>query len=361
MSLRIGIIGGGIAGLSAAISLRQHGHDIHVFERSSFDNEVGAAISLAPNASRILRGWGMELDELEPSLCERLSVSSHQEEHNFGDGDTGLITLKDGRSEKFDLILGADGVHSGLVSGITGQPRREISSGQNCYRFLVPTEKMASDPVGREFLAKIGLTTLASFGAKDRSLVIYPCRSGQLLNCAAIHSEALSTPEGSSWDSRTTRAQLQAMFEDWSSDIRKLCSLAEDVRLWPLTTRDPPKQFNVGKLLLIGDAAHPTLPHQGQGGAQAIEDASALGVLFGRDVTPEQVEERGKLFNDVRYAHSVTILFMSRKRFDKREEMMPELRKYVPDAQFPEDMFRFAWSSCPDKLAMQALSQIVAT
>lgn len=60
MGLKVIIVGGGIAGLSAAIALRRAGHEVHVYERSSFANEVGAAIHIPPNASRPLLRWGLD-------------------------------------------------------------------------------------------------------------------------------------------------------------------------------------------------------------------------------------------------------------------------------------------------------------
>jgi salicylate hydroxylase len=60
MPFQIGIIGAGIAGLGAAIGLRRAGHDVEVFEQSQFKNEVGAAITITPNGTRVLDYWGFD-------------------------------------------------------------------------------------------------------------------------------------------------------------------------------------------------------------------------------------------------------------------------------------------------------------
>lgn len=94
---------------------------------------------------------------------------------------------------------------------------------------------------------------------------------------------------------------------------------------------------------------------QGQGGAQAFEDAAALGALFTADTKPEQIEQKLHMYNDIRYKQAVTILFMSRVGNEFREQKMGELRRFVPDAKLPEDMWLFAWDSHPVKAAQRAL------
>lgn len=132
-----------------------------------------------------------------------------------------------------------------------------------------------------------------------------------------------------------------------------MCRLAEDVKLWSLASRNPAPTFVKGKLALIGDAAHPMLPHQGQGAAQAFEDAAALAGVMTADVTPEKISERLELYNKLRYSHSVTVMMVSRTNDEQRGEMLDELRRYVPDAEVPTDMLAFTWLSDPAKAAAQ--------
>jgi salicylate hydroxylase len=96
---------------------------------------------------------------------------------------------------------------------------------------------------------------------------------------------------------------------------------------------------------------------QGQGGAQAFEDAATLGTLFTADTRPDQIGERLKLYNDIRYEQAVTVLFMSRVGDEHREKVMGDLKKFVPGAKMPENMFLHSWKSFPVKEAEHALKQ----
>lgn len=86
---------------------------------------------------------------------------------------------------------------------------------------------------------------------------------------------------------------------------------------------------------------------QGQGGAQAFEDGAALGALFTSDTRPDEVPARLELYNIARYEHALTVMMMSRTQDDRRADMLGELRKYVPNAELPKDMFSFTWPSDP--------------
>lgn len=95
---------------------------------------------------------------------------------------------------------------------------------------------------------------------------------------------------------------------------------------------------------------------QGQGGAQAFEDAATLGALFTKDTKPEQIEEKLRIYNDIRYKQSVTVLFMSRVGDSHRANVMGELHKFVPGAEMPTNMWLFTWDSYPVKAAEKALA-----
>ena len=74
MPLRIGIIGAGIAGLGAAIALRRAGHEVEVFEQSQFKNEVGAAITITPNGTRVLNHWGFDHEKARGVKSEQVGL-----------------------------------------------------------------------------------------------------------------------------------------------------------------------------------------------------------------------------------------------------------------------------------------------
>ncbi|KAH7357518.1 hypothetical protein BKA66DRAFT_612630 [Pyrenochaeta sp. MPI-SDFR-AT-0127] len=409
MPLKVVIVGAGLGGLAAAIAFTRAGHNVEVYEKSSFHNEVGAAIHLAPNATRVLKAWGCDLQEMNPVPCDHLSVWDHQgnfiatpavteqlqkklgiedewvlvhrvDLHNAlrkkaeegwegrkptihlacpvdsVDPISAVVNLVDGRVLHADLVVGADGVHSRTADNATGELQKKRSTGQNCFRFLVPTEKLRKNPLTNKLFDQIGLRSLNAFNSRERRLIIYPCRSGTLVNCVMFYPDHGEVTGESSWLNSGNQDDLMAEVESFSPELREFCSLAEDLKLWSLASRDPPPCFYNERLVLIGDAAHPTLPHQGQGGAQAFEDAATLGALFMGDTGPEKIGVRLKMYNDIRYKHAVTILFMSRVGDQLREIVMDDLKKYVPEAELPENMWLFAWNSFPVKAAERALT-----
>lgn len=135
-----------------------------------------------------------------------------------------------------------------------------ISTGQACFRFLVPTALAKSDSIVEPLLSDIGIINATFFVGDDRRIVVYPCRGGNLLNVAAIVPES-AIPE-SAWAAGTTIAELLSCFSEFGAGPKQLCSMAQELKLWRFQTRDPPKTFIKGRLALIGDAAHPTLPRE---------------------------------------------------------------------------------------------------
>lgn len=210
---------------------------------------------------------------------------------------------------------------------------------------------MQKSPLTSSLLERIGLNGVHVFATHDRRLVIYPCREGHLLNCAGIYtpSSVEDTGGDSLWHNTGSLSQLVNTFRDFKEGLLEMCRMGEDVKLWSLASRDPAPTFIKDKLALIGDAAHPMLPHQGQGAAQAFEDAAALAGVLTASTNPEQLSQRLEMYNELRYVHSVTVMMMSRTSDERRGEMLDELRRYVPNAELPKDMFAFTWPSDPVK------------
>ena len=308
------IAGGGIAGLAAALAIARAGRAVHVLERASIALEEGAGIQLSPNATRHLRSWGV-LDRLsgkalmpEAAIVRRGSdaavlarldlrdaerrwgapfrIAHRADLHSalgqaaeeearitmtFGASVTGWsddailrIQTSDGATDAAALVI-ADGVRSALRDRF--EPGASpVSSGRTAWRALVPADRcppFARDPASNLWL-----------GPRTH-LVHYPLRGGTVVNLVAVVSSTVA-----SLDTRLEPDDvrvLQSAFAGWCRDARDLLACADDWRPWPLWNRALPSRLARGRIAVIGDAAHPMMPFLAQGGAQAIEDAAALG------------------------------------------------------------------------------------
>nr|RBR01147.1 hypothetical protein FVER53263_10647 [Fusarium verticillioides] len=361
MPLKVIIAGAGLGGLGAAIAMARAGHHVEIFEQSRFLNEIGAAIHIAPNATRVLKSWDIDFTELQAVLCNAIKIYDHKgkpilvtaklEElqksignkdewllthrvdlHNtlrkaamektfagtieihtaskvvHADAEKGEITLASGIKHRGDLLIGADGVHSKVVCSVAGGPPVRVSTKQNVFRFLVPIDKLMANPITGPFFDKLGFDCQHVFTTRDRRMVVYPCRNAKLLNIVAMHpAEDAGFDSESSWLAGGKIEDLLEVYREFGPELIEM--------------------------------------YQGQGGAQSFEDAAALGILFPADTTVDDVPRRLELYNKLRYPRSVTVMFMSKINDERRGEMMDDLRKFVPDAELPPNIFPYLWNN----------------
>ena len=124
-------------------------------------------------------------------------------------------------------------------------------------------EKLQSRPLAESLFERVGLKGLNVFTSETGRIVIYPCRSGTLINTGVFLPTSDDEEIGaSSWLNSGQHSNLMAAVQSYSPELRDFCRLGEDVKLWSLATRDPPQSFFKGRLALIGDAAHPMLPRK---------------------------------------------------------------------------------------------------
>lgn len=366
---RIIVVGGGIAGLAAAVALRGPGRDILVLEKSRMLREVGALLSLQPNASRIVSLWNIDefLNSCEPViddgfrlmntdgvLLDEIPTSGpifgadrviyHRQDlhkslraaavsQNLAgkpaqirtacpvvriDTFVGEVELEDGEVLEGDLIIGADGIRSVVRESVLQSSVQSLPTGLSAYRLLIPVAKLENLSVSKEIFDPERAVSTMIIG-HDKRIIMGPGRGKKLFGLTAlVPDEKLNELSHSdSWTAEGSIESLLDSFAEFPSWLHEIFKAAPEVALWQL--RDIPSldSWIRGRTILIGDAAHAMLPTQGQGASQSIEDAEALQAFFS-DITNrpslEVVHDRLKKTFDARYERASIIQAYSRQQ-----------------------------------------------
>lgn len=344
------VAGGGIGGLAAALSTARRGHRVRVLERGAEFAELGAGIQLAPNAFHALdllgvgervRAAAVYIDELrfmdgttgervaamplddgyrsrfgnpyavvqrgdlyQPLhvACERhpaieLAANSHVVRYDQS-GDAVTAVLTDGRRYTGDLLIGADGIRSAVRRGLVGDGPPRVS-GHTIYRCVIPMTRVPRH---------VRSNTVTLWAGPKWHFVHYPIGSGRFLNLAATRDDdarqvVVGEPAGT--------AHVHRQFEGMCDMARRLLHLGGNWRSWVLCDRDPVADWADGRVVLLGDAAHPMLQYAAQGACMALEDAVLLGDLL--DVSPTEFPARVLRYNDARAARTAKAQYVSRE------------------------------------------------
>lgn len=387
MGVKVIIVGAGIAGLCAAVSLRRAGCDVEIFEKSAFATEIGAALTLTPNAALVLERLGFSikrsractvnawttvdgatletLNSIDLSKSEqmfgapgrtvhridlhsellRLATEEHPEQpagkpvklrlgaHVVRATTDGSIVLHDGSTYSADFVVAADGLHSVVRDAVLGSDSNEKApwaSGHSAFRFLIETEVLEKDPELAPLLEtkpSIATTFVDSDDPRPRRITWYSCRDGKTQNFVGIHPTKKYHLEVD--DVNATKNNMKKEFGHFHEKLKRIIDLAEHVKCWPLLTHDPYPRWVRGRVVLIGDAVHPILPFGGQGGNMAIEDGGALGFLFKDVVDPDQVESRLELFERVRKNRASRVQVLSSVSSGSELEVEAEVRRFA--------------------------------
>lgn len=311
----VAIAGGGIGGLVLALALRQRGVPFEVFEQADELREIGAAVALSANGTRELRRLGLgatvEAVSVVPSalvirrwdsgeviadhpigradayqtafgapyygvhrvaLLQALVEQLAGERVNLGRRcvaveereDLAELRFADGTTAAADLVVGADGVHSMIRPHVAGELRGQFS-GTVGYRGLVAVEDMPSlpDPTPLQFWAGPG-----------RHLLHYAIDGGRTVNFLAV----VRVPRWAhtAWMEQCDVGDAVDAFHGWHPAVTEMVGATDIGERWALHDLAPLARWHTERVVLMGDAAHAMVPHQGQGANQTIEDAVVL-------------------------------------------------------------------------------------
>jgi 2-polyprenyl-6-methoxyphenol hydroxylase-like FAD-dependent oxidoreductase len=219
------------------------------------------------------------------------------------------VTLLDGRTFQGDLVLGSDGVRSVTRKAISNI--KPHGSGKSAFRFLISRKAAQDDPVTAKFVQRAG--ELIIWYASDRRVVVYPTTDNTLLNFVCIHPDTESDAGSDTWNGSGSREKLLKVYENFDPSLLALLRKADDeLKVWKLMDMETLPTWVNNKLALLGDAAHPFLPHQGQGGGVAIEDAATLGVVLPGDTPIDEISARLQLYEQIRRERAHRIQDFSR-------------------------------------------------
>ncbi len=310
---KILIAGGGVGGITALLALRQRGIAAELFEQAAAFSQVGAGLQISCNATRVL--WTLGLGDALARAAyypegrdyrawdngDRLYYTplGKRAEAHFGapyctahradlldvllgglgaegfhlgsrivrfdqDHDGVTITLADGSTATGDILIGADGIHSTVRGQMFGNELPRYT-GNVAWRGLVPAERVAHLDVAKVAGVWMG---------PNRSIVQYYIAAGKTFNWIGISRS--EQPARESWLAEGHIEHALAEYAGWHDTIRSIIAATPRVLRQALYDRDPLPDWRIGRVVLLGDAAHPMMPFYAQGAAQSIEDAYVL-------------------------------------------------------------------------------------
>ncbi|PSK55864.1 Kynurenine 3-monooxygenase [Elsinoe australis] len=407
--LRVAIIGGGIGGLFAALTIQQQCQEnvkINVYEQASEFKEIGAGVGLAVNAARLVHKVGLGdglnrvagyrngvwisfrrfdtgediytvrvddkqhirqcpvarsdlLDLFRFAVEERKAATLHTKKRFKkvdDNGDHVVIHFEDSTTAEADVVIGADGIHSNVRNQF--QQDNPVYSGRVAYRATVTISELDWWPFD---------TYSIMWNGKHRHFLVFPICANKTLNIVAFANTAAEEAKdvAESWVSTCDRKEVEDAYVGFDSSVQRLIKLMpERPSRWKINDREPLNTWHYlnGKVILLGDAAHAMLPHMGAGAGQAIEDgwilSKALGELVnGTDRTRlHDLESCAAFYQKVRLPRAQKVQEKSRDTgatYDlKTAEMAPRsFEECIP--LFAEKMskqMKFVWEAELDQI-----------
>jgi salicylate hydroxylase len=324
------IAGAGLGGLTAALALIQRGHQVRVFEQTTELREIGAGVQLGANGTRILIALGLEA-AMRDVICAatlkevRLGTTgqswpifdpSETSVERFGapywmvhrgdfhrvlldavcaaapgavrpghaalgftqQADGVVLHLANGEQVTGDVLIGADGVHSRIRLQMFGDGVARFT-GIVAWRGLVPMDRLP--PHQRRL---VGTNWMGVGG----HVVTYPLRRGEILNFVGVVERDDWQVEA--WNVPGIPEECLHDLRAWHDDVKTIIRVIETPYKWALLGRDPLARFAQGRVCVMGDAAHPTLPFLAQGANMALEDAMILARCLNAGAVPDALQ-----------------------------------------------------------------------
>jgi len=363
--LRVIIIGAGMGGLSAACALRQRGIEAEVYERAPSLGEVGAGVQLGPNGVKVMSALGLEKVLLERGFepnrtltlnwddaSVRQSGSMREYAARFGSSyitihradlhrifveglgnarvhlgrsctgvetidRTSIARFSDGSEVEADIIVGADGIRSTIRRDLFGEtaPRFTNSIAWRCMIDI----RHVPDRVGPGGSVCLTSGDHVSWYGPNGQVICYPIGDGSVLNIFAGHSSESWVDE--SWSIPSSGQELLAAYKGWNGALLGMFEHVEHCFKWGIFDRNPIREWTRGRITLLGDAAHPTMPNLAQGANMAIED----GYVLARSVAEHPADPELALRNYVaeRQPRTARVTLQSRANFENTMKIPP--------------------------------------
>ncbi len=335
------IIGGGIGGLTAALTLQKSGHSVQVFEAACVLEPVGAGLGVGSNALRALydAGVGEQVEALgnrldildfydaDGQLLNEMSLTELAEKHQvnnvtihradlhktlqaallpntihlnktcvdvYQDEEKAVVKFADGTVAEADYVIAADGIHSSIRQSVNANATVRYS-GYTCWRGVV---SHATNPHGSH-------TSTELWGRGERFGIV-PLQRNRVYWFACLNAERQAK--------KYTRFKVEDVarqFADFPAEVTDLVLATKENHLLHHDIEDirPLNKFVYGRIILLGDAAHATTPNMGQGAGQAMEDAIVLANCFN---TFERADDALHRYEQKRVKRTKKIIMMSR-------------------------------------------------
>ncbi len=409
--IRVAVIGGGIAGLALMTQLVKNTNlDVHLFESAAEFSEIGAGISFGANAVKAIQLLGLSqeyqsiadqvkapytdiwfqwrngytdeylsaslapsvgqssvhradfLDSLIP-LVQFSNVHFNKRVQNIeADEDQVTVCFIDSQEATFDYVIGCDGIRSVVRNHVLDShqlPRSEPQfSGTWAYRGIIKYQdyKQAIEKLGHDVeIADVP----QMFLGKDKHILTFPIRQGEEINIVAFKSDRTQTvlAENIPWTMAVSKQQMLADFSDWSESCKALLELIDSPTIWALHEIQPLGTYknSTNNVILIGDAAHAMLPHQGAGAGQGLEDALILAKLLENpELTCESIQFVSEIYQQIRLERAVKVQNTSRESGEIYELCSSTYSDFESIGQHLTHRFDWLWQHSLEQDIQQA-------